>query len=126
MTEFWERLASAPAARTVADRHGPGWAARCIFPREQWETHILPNHYHLAPYRDLLINAIEYPLFREWEEPDESSRFSVRFHAELPPDDHFPSAMLVRVVVKYLYPPFDPRSLVGLISTAYLMHLPTR
>ena len=125
MTEFWERLASAPLREPLQIATDPDGRA-VYLSREQWETHILPNHYHLAPYRDLLINAIEYPLFREWEEPDESSRFSVRFHAELPPDDHFPSAMLVRVVVKYLYPPFDPRSLVGLISTAYLMHLPTR
>ena len=60
------------------------------------------------------------------EDPDVSGRFSVRYHAELPPDTHYPTAMLVRVVVKYLYPPSDPHSLVGIISTAYLLHKPSR
>ena len=125
MTDFWEQLEQAPGSEPQFLTTDP--EGRSVYlSRQQWEEHILPNHRHLAPYRDLLVSAVANPLFREWEEPDERGRFSVRYHADLPPDDHFPSPMLVRVVVKYLYRPFEPRSLVGLISTAYLMHQPSR
>ena len=125
MTDFWEQLEQAPGSEPqffTTDSEG-----RSVYlSRQQWEEHILPNHRHIALYRDLLVSAITNPLFSEWEEPDERGRFSVCYHADMPPDDHFPSPMLVRVVVKYLYPPFEPRSLVGLGSTAYLMHRTSR
>ncbi len=125
MNDFWEQLAGAPWSEPQFLTTDPEGRAVHLS-REQWESHILANHYHLAPYRDLLVSAVTNPLFREVEDPDVSGRFSVRYHAELPPDTHYPTAMLVRVVVKYLYPPSDPHSLVGLISTAYLLHKPLR
>ena len=121
MTEFWERLASAPLRAPLYIATDPD-GVDVYLSREVWESHILARHSVMLEYRQYLIQALTNPDERVQEEPDSEGRYFIIHYAFIPAAlPSSPASRRIRVVLKYLKPAARQYTLTALVCTAYIL-----
>lgn len=118
MTDIWTRIESDETNLPIPIATDPD-GVTVFLSREVWQNHILAHHPEMIDFKDLILQAITHPVFREVEDTE---RRIIRCYADIPPPRQPGKTPLqVRVVVKYVQPSERDQQRTGVISSAYLV-----
>ncbi|MCB9456404.1 MAG: hypothetical protein H6671_10505 [Anaerolineaceae bacterium] len=81
MTDIWSRIESDETNLPIPIATDPD-GVTVFLSREVWQNHILAHHPEMIDFKDLILQAITHPVFREVEDTE---RRIIRCYADIPP-----------------------------------------